>query len=109
MIKIRLRRQGAKKHPFYRLVVANADSPRDGRSLAEIGFYDPTRNPAALHVEEEEALKWLRNGAQPSETARALLSRAGVLRRLRGESEPVAAPEAPTARSGKGGRGRAKA
>lgn len=106
MIKIRLRRQGGKKHPFYRLVVANADSPRDGRSLAEIGFYDPTRNPAALHVEEEEALRWLRNGAQPSETARALLSRAGVLQRLRGESAPAAAP-APAA--GKSGRGRAKA
>ena len=107
MLKIRLRRQGGKKHPFYRLVVANVDSPRDGRALAEIGFYDPTRNPAAVHVEEEEALRWLRNGAQPSETARALLSRAGVLQRLRGASAPATAPAPAPSRSGKARRSKA--
>ncbi len=101
MIKIRLRRQGGKKHPFYRLVVANADSPRDGRCLAEIGSYDPTRRPAAVHIEEEEALRWLRNGAQPSETARALLSRAGVLQRLRGDAPATEA--APPTKAGRGG------
>ncbi len=104
MLKIRLRRQGGKKHPFYRLVVANSESPRDGRAVAEIGFYDPTRDPAALHVEEDEALRWLRNGAQPSETARALLARAGVLKRLRGESAPAAAAEPAPTRTGKAGR-----
>jgi len=87
LVKIRLRRQGGKKHPFYRLVVAEASSPRDGRFIAEIGYYNPTVNPAVLHVEEEEALRWLRQGAQPSETARALLAKAGVFRRLREQSD----------------------
>lgn len=84
MVKIRLRRQGGKKHPFYRLVVTEALAPRDGRCIEEIGFYDPTRHPAAVRVDEAAALRWLRQGAQPSETARALLSKAGVLRALRG-------------------------
>lgn len=83
MVKIRLRRQGGKKHAFYRLIVSEAEAPRDGRFIAEIGFYDPTRRPAAVRVDEEAALRWLRQGAQPSETARALLARAGVLARLR--------------------------
>jgi small subunit ribosomal protein S16 len=91
MVKIRLRRQGAKKHPFYRLVVTDVAAPRDGRCIEEIGFYDPTRQPAAVQIDEAAALRWLRRGAQPSETARALLSKAGVLRALRaGEgSEPA--------------------
>ena len=83
MVKIRLRRQGGKKHPFYRLVVTDAATPRDGRCIEEIGFYDPTRRPAAVQVDEAAALRWLRHGAQPSETARALLRKAGVLRALR--------------------------
>ncbi len=83
MVKIRLRRQGAKKHAYYRLIVADSQSPRNGRFLAEIGTYDPNQQPAALRIQTEEALRWLRNGAQPSETARALLKRAGVLRLLR--------------------------
>ena len=78
MVKIRLRRMGAKKHPFYRLVVADARSPRDGRCLEEIGYYNPTAKPAVLHVEMERAVEWLRRGAQPSETVRSLLKRAGV-------------------------------
>lgn len=91
MVKIRLRRQGASKRPFYRLIVADAHAPRDGRFLEEIGYYNPTTNPAVLHVQEEAALRWLRQGAQPSETARALLAKAGVLRRLREQEAPGAA------------------
>jgi small subunit ribosomal protein S16 len=83
VVKIRLRRMGAKKHPFYRLVVADARSPRDGRFIDEIGYYNPTVKPAVLHVEKERAADWLRRGAQPSETVRELLARAGVS--LRGE------------------------
>ena len=83
MVKIRLRRQGATKRPFYRLVVADSHAPRDGRFIEEIGYYNPTTNPAVLHVEEDAALRWLQQGAQPSETARALLAKAGVLKRLR--------------------------
>jgi small subunit ribosomal protein S16 len=90
VVKIRLRRQGGKKHPFYRLVVAPSDAPRDGRFLAEIGYYDPTREPAALHVDVEAAVQWLQRGAQPSETARALLARAGVLERLRAQRAAAA-------------------
>jgi small subunit ribosomal protein S16 len=85
VVKIRLRRQGAKKHAFYRLVVAEASAPRNGRFLAEIGYYDPTTDPPVVHVEVEEALRWLRNGAQPTETARSLLSKAGVMAQLRGQ------------------------
>ncbi len=77
--KIRLRRMGAKKNPFYRLVVADSASPRDGRFIEEIGYYDPTKQPEILKVDEEKALKWLSTGAQPSDTAKNLLKRAGVL------------------------------
>jgi small subunit ribosomal protein S16 len=73
---------GAKKAPFYRLVVADSRSPRDGRFIEEIGYYDPTKNPAVIEINEEKALKWLKTGAQPSETARALLNKAGVLNKL---------------------------
>ena len=92
MVKIRLRRQGAKKHPFYRLIVADSAAGRDGRFIAEIGYYDPTRDPIALRVDEDVALHWLRQGAQPSETARALLSRVGVMARLRGQTPAQPAP-----------------
>ena len=81
-VKIRLRRMGAKKAPFYRLVVADSRSPRDGRFIEQIGYYDPTKEPAVVSIEEDKALLWLRRGAQPSETARTLLRRAGVLERL---------------------------
>lgn len=84
-VKIRLRRMGAKKAPFYRLVVADSRSPRDGRFIEQIGFYDPTKEPAALSIEEDKALLWLRRGAQPSETVRSLLRRTGVLDRLSAE------------------------
>jgi small subunit ribosomal protein S16 len=90
VVKIRLRRMGAKKNPFYRLVVADARSPRDGRFIEEIGYYDPTREPAVVHIEEEKALRWLRSGAQPTDTARSLLERAGIFRRLREERQAQA-------------------
>ena len=79
MVRIRLRRMGAKKHPFYRLVVADGLSPRDGRFIEEIGYYNPAAQPPVIHLREERALHWLRQGAQPSDTARALLSRAGLI------------------------------
>lgn len=80
--RIRLRRMGAKKAPFYRLVVADSRSPRDGRFIEEIGYYDPTKNPTVINVKEERALYWLKNGAQPSETVRSLLNKAGVIAKL---------------------------
>ena len=79
MVKIRLRRMGAKKAPFYRIVVADARSPRDGRCIEEIGTYNPLTNPAALNVDVEKAQAWIKNGAQPTDTVRALLKNAGVL------------------------------
>ena len=78
-VRIRLSRYGRKKAPFYRLVVADSRSPRDGRFIEELGTYDPMKDPAEIKVDEEEAVKWLRNGALPSDTARALLKKAGVL------------------------------
>ena len=78
MIKIRLKRMGQKKAPFYRIVVADARSPRDGRFIEEIGTYDPTVNPSAVKVNEEAAKKWLASGAQPTETVSKLLKEAGI-------------------------------
>lgn len=77
--RIRLRRMGAKKAPFYRLIVADSRTPRDGRFIEEIGYYDPTKNPVVLKINEEKALYWLKTGAQPSETVKSLLNKAGVL------------------------------
>ena len=79
MVKIRLRRMGAKKAPYYRIVVADARSPRDGRCIEEIGTYNPLTNPAALNVDAEKAQTWIKNGAQPTDTVRGLLKNAGVL------------------------------
>ena len=79
MVKIRLRRMGAKKNPYYRIVVADSRSPRDGRCIEEIGSYDPLSNPATIKVDAEKAQKWLQNGAQPTDTVRALLKKANVL------------------------------
>jgi small subunit ribosomal protein S16 len=79
MVKIRLKRLGAKKAPFYRIVVADARSPRDGKTLAELGIYDPTKNPTEFRVDAAEAKKWLANGAQPTDTVRALLKKAGAM------------------------------
>ena len=77
-VKIRLRRMGAKKNPFYRVVVADSRFPRDGRFIEEIGFYNPTTDPAELKVDVERAQAWIKTGAQPTETVKALLKKAGV-------------------------------
>ena len=79
MVKIRLRRMGAKKRPFYRVVVADSRSPRDGRFIEEIGYYDPTKDPAVIKIDEDKAVRWITNGAQPTDTARSLLRKTGVL------------------------------
>ncbi len=77
-VKIRLRRMGQKKAPFYRIVVADSRSPRDGRFIEEIGYYDPTREPSVISVDEEAAKKWLANGAQPTQTVEKLFKSAGI-------------------------------
>jgi small subunit ribosomal protein S16 len=78
MVKIRLKRLGAKKSPFYRIVVSDARSPRDGKAIAELGVYDPTVNPSVLNVNIEDAKRWIANGAQPTDTVKALLKKAGL-------------------------------
>ncbi|MDR3363834.1 MAG: 30S ribosomal protein S16 [Clostridiales Family XIII bacterium] len=77
-VKIRLRRMGAKKKPFYRIIVADSRSPRDGRFIEEIGTYDPLKDPSEIKVDEGKAKQWIANGAQPTETVKALLKKAGV-------------------------------
>ena len=79
MVKIRLRRMGAKKAPYYRIVVADSRSPRDGRCIEEIGTYNPLTQPATFTVDAEEAQAWIKNGAQPTDTVRGLLKNAGGL------------------------------
>ena len=79
MVKIRLRRMGAKKTPFYRIVVADSRSPRDGRCIEEIGTYNPLTDPATVTIDAEKAQQWIKNGAQPTDTVRALLKKNGVL------------------------------
>ena len=79
MVKIRLKRMGAKKNPFYRIVVADSRVARGGKALQEIGFYDPTKEPKVLKVDNEAAQKWISNGAQPTETVTTLLKKAGAI------------------------------
>ena len=79
MLKIRLRRMGAKKAPFYRIVVADSRSPRDGAFVEEIGYYNPTSDPAELKVDNEKADQWIKNGAQPTDTVRGLLKKSGAI------------------------------
>ena len=79
MVKIRLKRMGAKKAPFYRIVVADSRTQRDGIAIAEIGYYDPTKEPSVLKVDTEAAAKWISTGAQPTDTVRALLKKAGAI------------------------------
>ena len=78
-VKIRLRRMGAKKAPFYRVVVADSRYPRDGRFIEEIGTYNPTTTPSEVKVDAEKAKQWIANGAQPTDTVKALLKKEGVL------------------------------
>ncbi len=77
-VKIRLKRMGQKKAPFYRIIVADSRSPRDGKFIAEVGTYDPTQTPSVFNINEEEAKKWLENGAQPTETVAKLFKKAGI-------------------------------
>ena len=79
MVKIRLKRTGKKKDPSYRVVVADERMPRDGRFIEEIGFYNPMTNPAEIKIDAEKAQKWIKNGAQPSDTVRALLKKSGII------------------------------
>ena len=79
MVKIRLKRMGMKKKPFYRIVVADERSPRDGRFIEEIGTYNPLTNPATVDLDNEKAAQWIKNGAQPTETVKSILKKNGVL------------------------------
>ncbi|GMQ64767.1 MAG: 30S ribosomal protein S16 [Vallitalea sp.] len=79
-VRMRLKRMGAKKAPFYRIVVADSRSPRDGKFIEQVGYYNPTKNPIDLKINEEVANKWLSNGAQPSDTVKRLLKQAGVVK-----------------------------
>lgn len=78
-VKIRLRRMGAKKSPFYRVVVADGRYPRDGRFIEELGYYDPMTDPASVKIDGDKAKQWLANGAQPTDTVRALLKKSGII------------------------------
>jgi small subunit ribosomal protein S16 len=93
-VKIRLKRTGMKKAPSYRVVVADARSPRDGRIIEKIGWYDPRVEPSAIHIDEEKAMGWLKNGAQPTDSVSSLLKRAGILDRFL--QEKAAAKQAST-------------
>ncbi len=78
-VKIRLRRMGAKKAPFYRVIVADERSPRDGRFIEEIGYYNPLTSPAEIKIDSEKAKRWIANGAQPTETVRTLLKKSEII------------------------------
>ena len=82
MVKLRLKRMGAKKVPFYRIVAADARSRRDGRDIETIGTYDPTKKPAIVNIDEEKALNWLNQGATPTETVRSLLAKNGTMKKF---------------------------
>ena len=80
-VKIRLMRMGAKKSPFYRLVVADSRSPRDGRFIEMVGHYDSTTEPAVIKIDKEKAIQWLQKGAQPTDTVKSLFSKTGILKK----------------------------
>jgi len=86
-VKIRLRRLGAKKAPFYRVVVADSRSPRDGKFIEEIGYYNPLTEPATIKIDGEKVAKWLKVGAQPSDTVKNLLKRAGIIENIESKNE----------------------
>ena len=81
-VKIRLKRMGAKKAPFYRIVVADARSPRDGKFIESIGYYDPVTTPANVKIDEEKAMKWMGNGAQPTDTVKNLFTKQGIMKKF---------------------------
>ena len=84
-VKIRMRRMGAKRKPFYRIVVADSRAPRDGRFIEEVGYYNPVSQPKELKLDEDKIFEWLKKGAQPSDTVRSLLSGAGLMAKLHDE------------------------
>ena len=79
-VKIRLRRMGAKRAPFYRVIVADSKSPRDGKFIEELGTYDPMKDPAEIKIDVEKAQQWIQNGAQPTDTAKSLLKQCGAIK-----------------------------
>ena len=79
MVKLRLRRMGAKKQPFYRVIVADERSPRNGRFIEEIGYYNPLTEPSVIKIDADKAKEWIKNGAQPTETVKVLLKKAGIV------------------------------
>ena len=97
-VKMRLKRMGAKKRPFYRIVVADSRSPRDGRFIEEIGYYNPIETPAVVKVDKELAMKWLKTGATPTDTVRDILSKEGILKEFH---EEKMASKSKSAKAGK--------
>jgi small subunit ribosomal protein S16 len=95
-VKIRLKRVGKKKAPSYRVVVADSRSPRDGRIIESLGWYNPLVEPSAIHIDEEKALKWLNVGAQPTESVASLLKRTGVMERFEQTKSTATTPAAAT-------------
>ena len=85
-VKLRLKRMGKKQEPFYRIVVADARNKRDGKTIEEIGYYNPMKNPTEIKMDEEKAIKWLKNGAIPTDTVRSILSKQGVLKKYHEEN-----------------------
>ncbi|MBY7143659.1 30S ribosomal protein S16 [Virgibacillus sp. NKC19-3] len=81
-VKIRMKRMGSKRNPFYRIIVADSRSPRDGRSIEQIGTYNPVVNPIEVKIDEEKALNWMANGAKPSDTVRNLFSKEGIMKKF---------------------------
>lgn len=79
-VKIRLRRMGAKKAPFYRVIVADSRAPRDGKCIEEIGTFDPMKTPAIVNIDAEKAQQWIKNGAQPTDTVKSLLKQNGIIK-----------------------------
>jgi small subunit ribosomal protein S16 len=94
-VKIRLKRMGAKKRPFYRIIVADSRAPRDGRFIDEIGYYNPCVDPNTLNLDGDKARLWLSRGAQPTDTAAALLKREGIIERSLPRNSPSKKAEAP--------------
>ena len=86
-VKLRLKRMGAKKQPFYRVVAADSRSPRDGRFIETVGTYNPLVTPAEINIDEEVAMKWLKNGATPTDTVKNILSKAGIMSKFANEKQ----------------------
>ena len=88
-VKLRLKRMGAKQRPFYRIVAADSRSPRDGRFIATVGTYDPIKVPAVITIDEEKVMKWLNNGAQPTDTVKSILKKQGIVAKFAESKKPA--------------------